>query len=662
MKKKFMMFALLVGALSLGSCVDDSESQSVTAVRDAKTKELKSIAAMEAAQAQATRTMAAAEAAMKAAQAEAQAAAAAKAEAEAALKTAEAELIELQKQAAELENEADRIANEAAQAELEAQMAALEVTKKENEAKLAEIAALVEKQAIENEEALAKAQKALLDAQQALATQLANADDAEKQKLQTLASNYSLAVENLILAQQNLSTLRTQLVNLETGKASAEETMKADVETLKENIAWNQLQIESYKEYTNYLEEYDSLIIEYNKMSTEYSKLYDTYQGKYKAYSKARDERDLTEAEALTDSIYADPFYHFNTNNGEIILKNKEGEEVTATADWTLQKYYKFYSLYQTSGTVAEYKYEINHSEHTSKVTVDSLYMNYDQYKWYGYEADIRTIELEVNDYLVQQNADKKIGEDALTAAQAQYNGKAKYGTGTFDAEGNEIMKEGKNAVDSTAYLKAEYEKILAKANATDQEIADAKSAYEIQLGIELALKADIATYTGNVDAYAWNILVMEKSWDLFSNFDANKAKLDEKIAAYNESMKATYTEKIVALWTEYMDAYVEYRTLQTEQQTLYNILNNDNGTPMTAKDIKDAIETLEADIETKEGQIAEKEKMIYQGDITYEAAIEYKKAEIAAQEAVVAAKKVAVEQAKAALDAAMPKDEEVAE
>ena len=41
MKKKFMMFAVLLGVLTLGSCIDDTESQSVTDVRDAKTEELK---------------------------------------------------------------------------------------------------------------------------------------------------------------------------------------------------------------------------------------------------------------------------------------------------------------------------------------------------------------------------------------------------------------------------------------------------------------------------------------------------------------------------------------------------------------------------------------------------------------------------------------------
>ena len=34
MKKKLMIIAVLLGALSLGACVDDNESQSVTNVRN----------------------------------------------------------------------------------------------------------------------------------------------------------------------------------------------------------------------------------------------------------------------------------------------------------------------------------------------------------------------------------------------------------------------------------------------------------------------------------------------------------------------------------------------------------------------------------------------------------------------------------------------------
>ena len=55
MKKKLMMVAVLLGALSLGACVDDNESASVTAVREAKAEQLQSIADLNKAEAEAKR-------------------------------------------------------------------------------------------------------------------------------------------------------------------------------------------------------------------------------------------------------------------------------------------------------------------------------------------------------------------------------------------------------------------------------------------------------------------------------------------------------------------------------------------------------------------------------------------------------------------------------
>ena len=51
MKKKLMMVAVLLGALSLGACVDNDESASVEAVRNAKAEQLKGAAALANAQA-----------------------------------------------------------------------------------------------------------------------------------------------------------------------------------------------------------------------------------------------------------------------------------------------------------------------------------------------------------------------------------------------------------------------------------------------------------------------------------------------------------------------------------------------------------------------------------------------------------------------------------
>ena len=69
MKKKLMMVAVLLGALTLGACVDDNESASVTAIRNAKAAQLQAVAALYNAQAQAAATAAEAEAALKAAEA-----------------------------------------------------------------------------------------------------------------------------------------------------------------------------------------------------------------------------------------------------------------------------------------------------------------------------------------------------------------------------------------------------------------------------------------------------------------------------------------------------------------------------------------------------------------------------------------------------------------
>lgn len=63
MKKKLMMVAVLLGALSLGACVDDNESASVTAIRNAKAAQLEALANLSNAQAEAEAIRAAAEAA-----------------------------------------------------------------------------------------------------------------------------------------------------------------------------------------------------------------------------------------------------------------------------------------------------------------------------------------------------------------------------------------------------------------------------------------------------------------------------------------------------------------------------------------------------------------------------------------------------------------------
>ena len=111
-----MMVAVLLGALSLGACVDDNESQSVTDLRGAKAEQLRAWAALQNAQAEAELITANAEAALKQAQAQYKAALAEAKEQETA-RLAEEHAIEIEKLRAEAEEAIAQAKLDAAQHE-----------------------------------------------------------------------------------------------------------------------------------------------------------------------------------------------------------------------------------------------------------------------------------------------------------------------------------------------------------------------------------------------------------------------------------------------------------------------------------------------------------------------------------------------------------------
>lgn len=119
MKKRLMMVAVLLGALTLGACVDDNESASVTKVREAKAKQLESVAALNNANAEAAKVMAAADAKLKEAKAAYQQALADAKENETAFQK-EKYVLELQKIKAEYEADIARAKAEAALADKQA--------------------------------------------------------------------------------------------------------------------------------------------------------------------------------------------------------------------------------------------------------------------------------------------------------------------------------------------------------------------------------------------------------------------------------------------------------------------------------------------------------------------------------------------------------------
>ena len=254
MKKKLMMVTLLLAGLTMGACVDDKESASVTAVRDAKTEQLESVAAMNSAAAEAKQAMAAAEAALKLAEAEAQ-------QAYAALEKANAEYAKKQAEWNELQKEQQTIENQKKQALLEEELAKLEVAKKTAEQTIANIKADMEKLQIDAQKnlltaelAMKKAETALLNYEKQLADAKTQAEKdrikAERIQLQGLVTTYETAIGKLNYLRSRLLLERSSLVTLERDLTSFKDWKEGSIATNNSEIAQLQIEIEALKKYT----------------------------------------------------------------------------------------------------------------------------------------------------------------------------------------------------------------------------------------------------------------------------------------------------------------------------------------------------------------------------------------------------------------------------
>lgn len=237
MKKNFFAIYALVGALVASpvftSCVDDSESASVTALRGAKAEQLKSIAALNNAKAQAETTLAQAEAALKAAQAEYQNA-----------------LAEVEKANAENQKELTKQAQE---------KFALEIAKLESQTEMY-----------------------LLQYQASIETYKNQLEDAEYNRFNELYSRYLNELDELIGMQRQLVSDKNQLARLE-----------ADVITTE---AYNQYEIKNQERYIAAYEAQLALLKDPAYTALDRNEVYAKYQVANKEASLAITAFNASEA------------------------------------------------------------------------------------------------------------------------------------------------------------------------------------------------------------------------------------------------------------------------------------------------------------------------------------------------------------------------------
>lgn len=286
MKKKLMMVAVLLGALSLGACVDNDESASVEAVRMAKAKQLESLANINNADADAKKAITAAEVEIK--------------EAEAAYKKAQAELEQAQA-------DQQKILLEKAQAALEAE---LETAK------------------INAEAQLNYAKASLETAKAALIAALDGVDQANKTRITTLLgkANGLLVTINqdrtdLIDAKNGLARLKAELVTVE---LSNQETIAKE----EKNKAVAQALIAEYEKYSTKdkadaekaAQEANAKLTALNQISNE---KYTANKNAIQAFNEANTN--------LNGSLYMQTIYRLTSNY--YVQDFIEGENVNYTND-----------------------------------------------------------------------------------------------------------------------------------------------------------------------------------------------------------------------------------------------------------------------------------------------------------------------------------------
>ena len=653
MKKKFMMVTLLLGTLFLGACVDDNETASVSAVREATAKQLKSVAAMNRAEAEATKALADAEVALMQAKAAAQKATAEYKQAEAERRKKEAELIELRK-------EGQSITNQQHQAWLEEELAKLEKEQLNTQKELARIAAEMQEAEIIAQAALITAQENLLRAQQSLLDSEADLEkaktDAEREAIKAqrdaldkLASKYSTAVDKLIQAKSSYNNAVSALAGFENSLIDAKQQKEQEIVKKNNQILQYQAEIEAYKNYANYTEDLQALRNKKSELQVKQNLLKDDYYAAKRTYndllSSLTGSWRESESYELTDSLEKrdkfSTFARWSYPRGYYYIGS---EKVWTNNDVIIPIYTNYIALANPAlGPVASaltttpkvYKYE---SIRCTDNLGDSLAINY-----FPTMPDLRgAAEFSVENKVASVKADIKNLKDQLTKLERLYEG-----TPTkADYPGETGTESCANLVDSTAFLKAKYE---AETDATEK--ANWRTKYDNLLGLETSTKQSIDNKNNTIEYWEKYNEELLDQWDMLKNYATYQEELQKAMDKRNEKQVQECADAVAA-WFDMMKKDAAWREITNEINAINAVLWGWNGsTDAMSIDwwidyCEQQIAQLKKDIEDLSTIETQEEFIVKQKDI------------IAASEAEVKVWEILVAQTKADLDAALAKSE----
>lgn len=581
MKKMILLVSMLAGVMTFSGCVDDKESASVTAVREAKAAQLNALAAYSNAQAAAQQAIADTENALREAKVAYETAKAAEKQAQTEIAKAQA-----QQAMAAAQNEIQRLANE------------------------------LEIMAIEH-------QIAMLDLQARYETALKNADDQSQQLLGGLYMAYQTAATNLLDAQQEIARKKIELAKLQAGLVNSDETSQMLINDQKRIIANNEQQIAEWTAMIEVFEAQKAPEEAKAELVTEKAALSQLAQDQKKALTAANkagqemgeawsDVRDQKYSD-LAQDVYSNGFAYLVDEDGNntgvsfndyILLNSYEATSLGKPVEATVDTYW--FSITDDKGNTT-YTAVMNRMIRKDVSKTETVAPGVESTKTYtAYPTAYYQLNADgVKAYIaaIKANVEKNEGkalEDAQKALAAQQKVVA-------DLEKAEIKDEAaiENAKSLLPGLQTDVNTAQAALDKANAQVAAIQTAFDTMAAEAANWEATIKAYNAASEAYCDAQFAVDKAYDAYT-------LQNKKVLA----LQAVVDGQIMIDGNEYtIDGAIAYaerkiemanRIIMFAKQEIVGLESANSG---GVTDL--AIEKLEAEIEILEAELPALEKIV---------------------------------------------------
>lgn len=588
MKKMILLVSMLAGVMTFSGCVDDKESASVTAVREAKAAQLSALAALSNAQAANQQALADTENALREAKVAYETAKAAyqQALADKANSEAQAAAAIAQQAMAAAQNEIQRLANE------------------------------LEIMAIEH-------QIAMLDLQARYETALKNADDQSQQLLGGLYMAYQTAATNLLDAQQEIARKKIELAKLQAGLVNSDETSQMLINDQKRIIANNEQQIAEWTAMIEVFEAQKAPEEAKAELVTEKAALSQLAQDQKKALTAANkagqemgeawsDVRDQKYSD-LAQDVYSNDFAYLVDEDGNntgvsfndyILLNSYEATSLGKPVEATVDTYW--FSITDDKGNTT-YTAVMNRMIRKDVSKTETVAPGVESTKTYtAYPTAYYQLNADgVKAYIaaIKANVEKNEGkalEDAQKALAAQQKVVA-------DLEKAEIKDEAaiENAKSLLPGLQTDVNTAQAALDKANAQVAAIQTTFDTMAAEAANWEATIKAYNAASEAYCDAQFAVDKASDAYTLQNkkvlALQAVVDGQIMIdgneYTIDGAIAYAEKKIEMAN---------RIIMFAKQEIVGLESANSG---GVTDL--AIEKLEAEIEILEAELPALEKIV---------------------------------------------------